>query len=119
MFSTSTASTTTSGSGRAVGGTACDRRVRVVRLVRPRRAGPAYGFALRGGREYATGFFVSKVDFNSEAHLQGLKVRFLSVSLICSQDKVFNYNSLSDLVFDYATVKPIIITIYLFKVGWQ
>ncbi|XP_075972856.1 uncharacterized protein LOC142974422 isoform X2 [Anticarsia gemmatalis] len=74
MYSTSTASTTTSGSGRAAGAAAGDRRVRVVRLVRPRRAAPAYGFALRGGREYATGFFISKVDFNSEAHHQGLKV---------------------------------------------
>ncbi|XP_047023004.1 uncharacterized protein LOC124632273 isoform X1 [Helicoverpa zea] len=74
MYATSTASTTTSGSGRAVGAVAGDRRVRAVRLVRPRRTAPAFGFALRGGREYATGFFISKVDFNSEAHVQGLKV---------------------------------------------
>ncbi|XP_073951851.1 harmonin-like [Choristoneura fumiferana] len=69
MYAASTASTT-SGS-RATAG---DRRVRVLRLLRPRRASPAFGFSLRGGREYATGFFVSKVEFNSEAHLQGLKV---------------------------------------------
>ncbi|OWR42012.1 putative harmonin, partial [Danaus plexippus plexippus] len=53
---------------------ATERRVRVVRLLRPRKAAPAFGFSLRGGREYATGFFISKVDLNSEAHLQGLKV---------------------------------------------
>lgn len=70
MYAASTTSTT-SGS-RATAG---DRRVRVLRLLRPRRASPAFGFSLRGGREYATGFFVSKVEFNSEAHLQGLKVR--------------------------------------------
>ncbi|XP_031763240.2 uncharacterized protein LOC113523624 isoform X2 [Galleria mellonella] len=73
MYATSTASTT-SGSGRAACVPAAERRVRVVRLLRPRRAAPAFGFSLRGGREYATGFFVSKIEFNSEAHLQGLKV---------------------------------------------
>ncbi|XP_063823437.1 uncharacterized protein LOC135073256 isoform X2 [Ostrinia nubilalis] len=73
MYATSTASTT-SGSGRCAVAAGAERRVRVVRLLRPRRAAPAFGFSLRGGREYATGFFVSKVDFNSEAHLQGLKV---------------------------------------------
>ncbi|KAJ8724986.1 hypothetical protein PYW07_015944 [Mythimna separata] len=72
MYAPSTASTT-SGSGRAAPAPG-DRRVRAVRLVRPRRSAPAFGFALRGGREYATGFFISKVDFNSEAHVQGLKV---------------------------------------------
>ncbi|XP_035431354.2 uncharacterized protein LOC118263452 [Spodoptera frugiperda] len=74
MYATSTASTTTSGSSRAVGAVVGDRRVRAVRLVRPRRAAPAFGFAIRGGKEHATGFFVSKVEFNSEAHVQGLKV---------------------------------------------
>ncbi|KPI91269.1 Harmonin [Papilio xuthus] len=74
MYSTSTASTTTSGSRGESAVGPVERRVRVVRLLRPRRAAPAFGFAMRGGREYATGFFVSKVDINSEAHLQGLKV---------------------------------------------
>ncbi|KAJ0179305.1 hypothetical protein K1T71_005017 [Dendrolimus kikuchii] len=74
MYATSTASTTTSGSGRGTKNVANDRRIRVVRLLRPRRAGPAFGFSLRGGREYASGFFISKVELNSEAHLQGLKV---------------------------------------------
>lgn len=73
MYATSTASTT-SGSGVAGAAGAVERRIRVVRLLRPRRSAPAFGFSLRGGREYATGFFISKVDFNSEAHLQGLKV---------------------------------------------
>lgn len=73
MYATSTASTT-SGSGRALSAAPDDRRVRVVRLLRPRRAAPAFGFSLRGGKEYGAGFFISKVEFNSEAHLQGLKV---------------------------------------------
>ncbi|XP_041972917.1 uncharacterized protein LOC121728741 isoform X2 [Aricia agestis] len=70
MYSTSTLSTTTSGSAML----SAERRVRAVRLLRPRRAAPAFGFSLRGGKEYATGFFISKVELNSEAHLQGLKV---------------------------------------------
>ncbi|CAH2063331.1 unnamed protein product, partial [Iphiclides podalirius] len=74
MYSASTASTTTSGSRGDAAVVSSERRVRVVRLLRPRRAAPAFGFSLRGGREYSTGFFVSKVDLNSEAHLQGLKV---------------------------------------------
>ncbi|XP_023952041.1 uncharacterized protein LOC112055966 isoform X2 [Bicyclus anynana] len=76
MYAMSTASTTTSGSRAELTVTtaSAERRVRVVRLLRPRKAAPAFGFSLRGGREYATGFFISKVDLNSEAHLQGLKV---------------------------------------------
>lgn len=74
MYATSTASTTTSGSGRAAGVASTERRVRVLRLLRPRRSTPAFGFSLRGGKEYGSGFFISKVEFNSEAHLQGLKV---------------------------------------------
>lgn len=74
MYAASTMSTT-SGSGRAAGAPVAERRIRAVRLLRPRRSAPAFGFSLRGGREYSTGFFISKVDFNSEAHLQGLKVR--------------------------------------------
>ncbi|CAK1578314.1 unnamed protein product [Parnassius mnemosyne] len=74
MYSASTTSTTTSGSRGDTAAGSSERRVRVVRLLRPRRAAPAFGFSLRGGREHTTGFFVSKVDLNSEAHLQGLKV---------------------------------------------
>lgn len=81
MYATSTASTTSGSgrSGRAGGGGALERRVRVVRLLRPRRSAPAFGFSLRGGKEYGTGFFISKVEFNSEAHLQGLKVRIFKI----------------------------------------
>lgn len=74
MYAMSTASTTTSGSRADMTAGMIERRVRVVRLLRPRKAAPAFGFSLRGGREYATGFFISKVELNSEAHLQGLKV---------------------------------------------
>ncbi|CAG9090679.1 unnamed protein product [Plutella xylostella] len=81
MYAASTTSTTTSasraagvGGGGGGAGGADERRVRVVRLLRPRRSAPAFGFSLRGGREHATGFFISKVEFNSEAHHQGLKV---------------------------------------------
>ncbi|CAH2091922.1 unnamed protein product [Euphydryas editha] len=74
MYAMSTASTTTSGSRADLTAATVERRVRVVRLLRPRKAAPAFGFSLRGGREYATGFFISKVELNSEAHLQGLKV---------------------------------------------
>ncbi|XP_047545975.1 uncharacterized protein LOC125077906 [Vanessa atalanta] len=74
MYAMSTTSTTTSGSRADLTATTVERRVRVVRLLRPRKAAPAFGFSLRGGREYATGFFISKVELNSEAHLQGLKV---------------------------------------------
>ncbi|XP_055681484.1 uncharacterized protein LOC129788969 isoform X2 [Lutzomyia longipalpis] len=60
-------------------------RVRVVRLTRPHTgarngtllATPGYasfGFAIRGGREFGTGFFVSRVEKGSEADHQGLRV---------------------------------------------
>ncbi|KAF4524540.1 hypothetical protein B566_EDAN002813, partial [Ephemera danica] len=50
-------------------------RTRTVRLLR--RGPPAavgFGFSIRGGREHGTGFFVSAVELNSEAHLQGLRI---------------------------------------------
>ncbi|XP_011290677.2 myb-like protein I [Musca domestica] len=57
-------------------------RIRLVRLFRPhtRRvlvtpgATPSYGFSVRGGKEYNTGFFVSNVDRNSEAEQKGLRI---------------------------------------------
>ncbi|XP_053681313.1 uncharacterized protein LOC128732168 [Anopheles nili] len=58
-------------------------RVRTVRLVRPHgyghRAlphvpGVNFGFSIRGGLEYGTGFFVSAIERDSEADRQGLKV---------------------------------------------
>ncbi|XP_059619167.1 uncharacterized protein LOC132263422 [Phlebotomus argentipes] len=60
-------------------------RIRVIRLTRPHAcarngtllATPAhasFGFAIRGGREFGTGFFVSRVEKGSEADHQGLRV---------------------------------------------
>ncbi|XP_035772891.1 uncharacterized protein LOC118456341 [Anopheles albimanus] len=63
-------------------------RIRIVRLVRPQshalRSGLAsvptaanganFGFSIRGGLEYGTGFFVSAIERDSEADRQGLKV---------------------------------------------
>uniref|UniRef100_A0A182N6D6 PDZ domain-containing protein n=1 Tax=Anopheles dirus TaxID=7168 RepID=A0A182N6D6_9DIPT len=58
-------------------------RVRTVRLVRPHHgynhrnlpaSGSNFGFSIRGGLEYGTGFFVSAIERDSEADRQGLKV---------------------------------------------
>lgn len=50
-------------------------RIRIVRLNRNRTAATRnYGFSLRGGKEYGTGFFVSHVEKGSEADLKGLRV---------------------------------------------
>lgn len=56
-------------------------RIRVVRLSRPnvsaRRTlttNSSYGFAIRGGREFGIGFFVSRIEKGSEADLKGLRV---------------------------------------------
>ncbi|XP_033239284.1 uncharacterized protein [Drosophila pseudoobscura] len=58
-------------------------RLRVLRLVRPHQrrllaGGPerasTYGFAVRGGREHGTGFFVSHVEHGGEAQLKGLRI---------------------------------------------
>ncbi|XP_052889129.1 uncharacterized protein LOC128297514 [Anopheles moucheti] len=58
-------------------------RVRTVRLVRPHHGynhrnlpitGSNFGFSIRGGLEYGTGFFVSAIERDSEADRQGLKV---------------------------------------------
>lgn len=47
----------------------------VTRNVRLRRRGNAgFGFSLRGGREYAAGFYVSDVQPGGEAHRNGLRV---------------------------------------------
>lgn len=77
------------------------RRLRTVRLTRPCVSGSArrvalqlstssgtaaggfgvgvqattFGFAVRGGREFGIGFFVSRVDRGGEADLRGLRVR--------------------------------------------
>lgn len=68
-------------------------RIRIVRLIRPQssnrslvlgRGTSLYGFALRGGREFGTGFFISNIEKGSQADLKGLKVRriFLITFLI-------------------------------------
>ncbi|XP_055840995.1 putative uncharacterized protein DDB_G0277255 [Episyrphus balteatus] len=57
-------------------------RIRVIRLVRPnsRRIlvtpdnNVTFGFAIRGGKEFGTGFFVSRVEKSSEADIKGLRV---------------------------------------------
>lgn len=60
-------------------------KIRTVRLIRPHTGNrnnltlghppfSSYGFSLRGGREFGTGFFVSNVVKGSEADLKGLQV---------------------------------------------
>ncbi|XP_062539214.1 uncharacterized protein LOC134207529 [Armigeres subalbatus] len=55
--------------------------VRLVRLTRPQsyshghfNGGGNFGFSIRGGLEYGTGFFVSALEKDSEADRQGLQV---------------------------------------------
>uniref|UniRef100_A0A336LXM3 CSON007568 protein n=1 Tax=Culicoides sonorensis TaxID=179676 RepID=A0A336LXM3_CULSO len=49
-------------------------RIRIVRLNRNRsNLTRNFGFSLRGGKEFGTGFFVSHVEKGSEADLKGLK----------------------------------------------
>ena len=67
-------------------------RIRVIRLTRPQyhqtHAGnPSFGFSLRGGREYGTGFFISRVEKGSEADVQGLRVFLNLFSLFFSNYK--------------------------------
>ncbi|XP_052863174.1 uncharacterized protein LOC128269810 [Anopheles cruzii] len=79
----------TGGSGGGVTGSQ-QPRIRIVRLVRPHQnhtttashhrptggggGGGNFGFSIRGGLEYGTGFFVSAIERDSEADRQGLKV---------------------------------------------
>lgn len=60
-------------------------KIRTVRLTRPHTGNrnnltlghppfSSYGFSIRGGREFGTGFFVSSVVKGSEADLKGLQV---------------------------------------------
>uniref|UniRef100_A0A1I8PU75 PDZ domain-containing protein n=1 Tax=Stomoxys calcitrans TaxID=35570 RepID=A0A1I8PU75_STOCA len=83
-------STTSSSSDMMTGTTAASSwcaiptstRIRMVRLFRPHtrrvlvtpNATPSYGFCVRGGKEFGTGFFVSTVDRNSEAEQKGLRI---------------------------------------------
>lgn len=54
-------------------------RIRIVRLNRNRtNITRNFGFSLRGGKEFGTGFFVSHVEKGSEADLRGLRVSNLT-----------------------------------------
>lgn len=62
-------------------GNTIDQRVRTVRLSRPQTfghhfngTGSNFGFSIRGGLEYGTGFFISAIEKDSEADRQGLRV---------------------------------------------
>ncbi|XP_055523391.1 uncharacterized protein LOC129717488 [Wyeomyia smithii] len=69
---------TTAAAAKALGTMVIDHRVRIVRLNRPPQhstvGGSNFGFSIRGGLEYGTGFFVSAVESGSEAERQGLKL---------------------------------------------
>lgn len=55
----------------------------VTRNIRLRRRGSAgFGFSLRGGREYAAGFYVSDITPGGEAHRSGLRVMKTNFFLI-------------------------------------
>ncbi|XP_053689280.1 serine-rich adhesin for platelets [Sabethes cyaneus] len=78
--------TTAAAAAKALGTMVIDHRVRIVRLNRPPQhstvghshhngsSSSNFGFSVRGGLEYGTGFFVSAVESDSEAERQGLKV---------------------------------------------
>lgn len=60
-----------------------NNRIRVARLVRSQtpsrrivlgQGTQLYGFAVRGGKEFGTGFFISNVEKGSQAELKGLRV---------------------------------------------
>ncbi|XP_014216183.1 uncharacterized protein LOC106644971 [Copidosoma floridanum] len=81
--SASSSTTTTTGGGVGVGsnggggggGGARMAVIGVTRNVKLRRRGASgFGFSLRGGREYAAGFYVSDVVPGGEAHRNGLRV---------------------------------------------
>lgn len=75
--SAGTGSSTGGGPGNPAGGSRM-AVIGVTRNVRLRRRGNAgFGFSLRGGREYAAGFYVSDVQPGGEAHRNGLRVRTL------------------------------------------
>lgn len=75
--SAGTGSSTGGGPGNPVGGGRM-AVIGVTRNVRLRRRGNAgFGFSLRGGREYAAGFYVSDVQPGGEAHKNGLRVQHI------------------------------------------
>lgn len=65
------------------GNTNNNNRIRVARLVRSQtpsrrivlgQGTQLYGFAVRGGKEFGTGFFISNVEKGSQAELKGLRI---------------------------------------------
>lgn len=58
------------------------KRLRTIKLSRPHTANltighpliSSFGFSLRGGREFGTGFFISNVMKGSEADVKGLRI---------------------------------------------
>lgn len=77
-------SSSSSTNARTTSGT---RRIRTIRLTRPNSSATsrrsvlisttqstAFGFAIRGGREFSIGFFVSRIEKGSEADAKGLRV---------------------------------------------
>lgn len=67
------------------GGCGAVSRIRTIKMARPHTGNghtnlighpsfASFGFSLRGGREFGTGFFVSNVIKGSEADLKGLQV---------------------------------------------
>lgn len=82
--SAGTGSSTGGGPGNPAGGGRM-AVIGVTRNVRLRRRGNAgFGFSLRGGREYAAGFYVSDVQPGGEAHRNGLRVLVLELLLFFS-----------------------------------
>ncbi|XP_046817844.1 uncharacterized protein LOC124423754 isoform X1 [Vespa crabro] len=72
--SAGTGSSNGAGPGNPVGGGRM-AVIGVTRNVRLRRRGASgFGFSLRGGREYAAGFYISNVQPGGEAHRNGLRV---------------------------------------------
>lgn len=80
-----------SSSGDMISSHGVTARIRIIRLYRPNQTsrrvliGPpnsTYGFSIRGGREFNTGFFVSRIEKGSEADLKGLRVSFSIVLYI-------------------------------------
>lgn len=71
----------------------------VTRNVRLRRRGASgFGFSLRGGREYAAGFYVSDVQPGSEAHRNGLRVN----SKFESYNSPYNFANLNIERIDFS-----------------
>lgn len=69
----------------------------VTRNVRLRRRGASgFGFSLRGGREYAAGFYVSDVQPGSEAHRNGLRVNSCSTVAVNPTTNRFVRYALTD-----------------------